>query len=173
MKEKNSQILEKNSPNFRNHKKILKKASADNIFSNEEYWKKIAAKKLLQSPPFRFSCCYERMHYWLLSNFLRGDFGHLRRLNLQYKPFQSIPSLIHISMLQFMSWSYKKFKIKNSAKLLSCNPPCTNFLSRLWLQETYDHVTSMHWKVGRSSKYVLSFKFWVWVFLCGIVLSAA
>jgi hypothetical protein len=37
LKEKNSQILEKNSPNFRNHKKILKKASADNIFSNEEY----------------------------------------------------------------------------------------------------------------------------------------
>jgi hypothetical protein len=84
------------------------------------------------------------------------------------------PLLIHISMLQFMSWSYNFFKIKTSSKLLSCNPPCTNFLSRLWLQETYyDHVTSMHWKVGRSSKSVLSSKFWVWVFLCGIVFSAA
>jgi hypothetical protein len=72
-----------------------------------------------------------------LSNFLHGDFGHLRRLNLQYKPFQSIPSLIHIYMLHFMSWSYKFFKIKNSAKLFSCNPPCTNFLSRLWLRDLW------------------------------------
>lgn len=82
--------------------------------------KKIAAKKLLQSPPFRFSfsSCYERMHYWLLSNFLHGDFGHLRRLNLQYKPFQSISSLIHMSILQFISWSYKFCKIKKLCQTL-------------------------------------------------------